>query len=195
MLEAQIILNKTGQQDEKSSWASSRPLAGFMLGKSQMKTIPLTQGKVAVVDDEDFELLNQYKWRTDKGSKTFYGIRTFWDRKKKRYYSVMLHREIMRTPKGIEVDHINGNGLDDRKQNMRNCTRAEQSWNRPPNTNSASKYKGVCWDKNRKKWTARIGLNRTLMFIGRYDFETSAARAYDKKARELFGEFAWLNFK
>lgn len=104
-----------------------------------------------------------------------------------------LHRDIMGNPEGMVVDHINGDKLDNRKCNLRICTVRENVIN-SGSKGGASQYKGVSWDKDRQKWLAQIKNHRESIFIGRFDLEEEAARAYDEKAKELHREFAWLNF-
>ena len=108
--------------------------------------------------------------------------------------SLPMHRLIMDAPKGMDIDHINGNPLDNRKSNLRICTRAENMRNRGAQKNNTSGYKGVGWCKHRKKWHAQIKHNGKQIYIGRYKDKEEAARAYDAKAKELHGEYAHLNF-
>jgi len=152
------------------------------------KLIPLTQGKFAIVDPEDFDELCQYKWTAAKSPNTFYAVRSVQGRQ------IRMHRLITSAPKGLVVDHRNHNGLDNRKENLRLCTRPENARNQRPQTGRSSKYKGVCWHKNQKKWTARVYSNGVTYHLGSFNSEIQAAKAYDKKARELFGQFACLNF-
>ena len=100
----------------------------------------------------------------------------------------------MNAPKGMVVDHIDGNGLNNRKSNLRICTKAQNVHNSRPRTNTSSKYKGVFWNKANKKWSATIHKGDKWTYIGGFDDEKEAARAYDRKAAEFFGEFAYLNF-
>jgi len=102
-----------------------------------------------------------------------------------------MHNLIMGTKL---VDHKNGNGLDNQKNNLRNCTNQQNHMNRRPKKNCTSKFKGVCRFKKDLKWTAVIKFNRKQIYIGIFGNEEDAAKAYDKKAKELFGEFAYLNF-
>ncbi len=106
-----------------------------------------------------------------------------------------MHRAILNAPKGLLVDHIDGNGLNNRKSNLRLCTFAQNAHNSRPRRNSSSRYKGVCWHKVKKKWTVSIYKGGKRTYLGYYDDEIEAALAYDRKATELFGEFAYLNFK
>lgn len=111
--------------------------------------------------------------------------------KVKQNKTVYMHREIMGTPKGMDTDHIDRNGLDNRKCNLRICTRSQNNHNRQPRTDCDSRYKGVA--KQRKRWMAHIQYNGRSIFLGEYDTEIEAAKAYDKKAKEFFGEFARPN--
>lgn len=156
-----------------------------------VKEIPLTRGKVALVDDEDYERVMQYKWCTHKDRNTWYATRTSYNPKK----SIPLHRFIMNAKPGEEVDHINHNGLDDRRCNLRIVTRSQNHMNRGKMKNKCtSKYKGVYWFKNLNKWMVHIEINGKKMHVGLFNNEEEAARAYDKKAKELFGEYAYFNF-
>ena len=92
------------------------------------------------------------------------------------------------------IDHINHNGLDNRRENLRICTNAENNRHRRKPKNNTSGYKGVCWDKSKKKWRARIEKDNKNIHIGYYNILEEAARAYDAKAKELFGKYAQLNF-
>lgn len=152
-----------------------------------MKRIPLTQGKFAIVDDGDYEWLSQFKWCIHRGRYTFYAKRSA-NRK-----ILKMHRVIMRTPQGREVDHINHNGLDNRRANLRECSHAENLHNQLHRKTGTSKYRGVYWSKKAGKWRACIGCNNKRMSMGQYDSETEAAMAYNEKAKALFGEFAYLN--
>ena len=153
------------------------------------RKIPLTQGKYAMVDPERYEELAKHKWFTKRCDSRFYAVR--WGKDK----SVKMHHVIIGTEEGKVIDHINGNGLDNREANVRFATQQQNSWNqRKQRGNCSSKYKGVCRSKKRKEWRARITFKGRVIHLGRFDTEEQAARAYDGKARELFGEFAWLNF-
>lgn len=158
------------------------------MGHDQTMLIPLTQGKFAVVDAQDYDRLSRYKWCAAKSKKTFYAERFSNGR------LIKMHREIIHTPKGMQCDHINHNGLDNRKSNLRLCTNAENLRNQKPAGNGSSRYKGVSWSKQRRKWRASICCDYRVRTIGRFDNKPQAAMAYDDKAIELFGEFAYLNF-
>jgi hypothetical protein len=158
------------------------------------RRIPLTQGKYTIVDPEDFERLNKHKWHAVKSGNTFYAIRCVGPAKKTTY--IRMHREIIRPPGHLVVDHINHNGLDNRKANIRPATRSQNNFNRLiiKRENSSSKYKGVAWKKDKKKWRARIHFNGEYKFLGYFKEEIHAAKAYDKAAKKYQKEFAVLNF-
>lgn len=154
------------------------------------RLIPLTQGKFAIADADDYEDLNKYKWCVLKShNNKFYAVR------RKNNKTIIMHRQIMNAPAGLVVDHIDGNSLNNRKSNLRICTQAQNIHNSRPRRNRSSKYKGVFWDKVNKKWSASIRKGDKRIYLGGFDDEIEAALAYDRKAEELFGEFAYLNFK
>ncbi len=157
--------------------------------------VPLSQGLFALVDGEDYKWLMQWKWYTCKEqSGNYYARRT--TRKYKRRQSILMHRQVLNTPKGMETDHRNHCGLDNRKQNVRVCTKSQNNQNnRKAKAKKSSRYKGVSWSKRRRKWRAVIQLDKKQFEIGSFNNEIEAAKAYDAKAKELFGEFANLNFK
>jgi len=158
------------------------------------RRIPLTQGKYAIVDPEDYERLAKYKWFAIRYERGYYAVRAARD-SKGRQRNVRMHREIMGEPKGKIIDHINHNGLDNRKANLRFVTRQQNSWNkRKQRGGCSSKYKGVTWSKRSGKWQTRITYNGKSILIGYFDDEQAAAEAYDGKAAELYGEYAVLNF-
>ena len=107
-----------------------------------------------------------------------------------------MHREILNAPAGVLVDHINHNGLDNRKANLRLATRAQNCWNRkkPKMRKCASRFKGVGWHKGNKKWVSRIRFNGRRISIGYFNDEVEAAKSYDEAAKKYHGEFAVLNF-
>jgi hypothetical protein len=153
------------------------------------RKIPLTQGQYAIVDPEDYEELAKYKWFAKRCDGRFYAAR--WGKNK----NVKMHQVIMGTEEGKVIDHVNHNGLDNRKANVRFATAQQNGWNqRKQRGNCSSKYKGVHWEKKRKEWRARITFKGRIVHLGRFDTEEEAAMAYDGKAKELFGEFASLNF-
>lgn len=158
-----------------------------------MKEIKLTQGKVALVDDEDYEWMNQWKWYAAKGKgNSFYAQRIASKINGKRI-TVLMHRLIMKDCAGLTIDHIDGNGLNCQKYNLRKCTQRENSRNRGACKNSTSRFVGVGWHKHKKKWTAQINPNGICISIGTFSKEEDAAIAYNEYAKKYFGEFARLN--
>jgi hypothetical protein len=155
-----------------------------------MKEIKLTQDKSAQVDDSDFDYLNQWKWHTFKHCKTYYAVSHIRvDGKQKTIY---MHRVIMNTPNHLQVDHIDHDGLNCQRNNMRNCTNSQNKMNTNPF--GAVKYLGVSIHQGRI-YLAGIKVNGKRMHIGLFKEAEDAAKAYDVKAKEYFGEFANLNFK
>lgn len=157
-----------------------------------VKYIELTQGKRAIVDDEDFEWLNQYRWSAAHTKERWSAVGPIRgeDGKNK---TIAMHRLILNAPNGMFVDHINHDPLDNRRANIRLCTPAENTRNRRPQKNGSG-YKGVRYKKNQNLWEARIRLNGKRRSIGYYATAVRAAIAYDKAAREMHGEFAHTNF-
>lgn len=151
------------------------------------KHIVLTQFKHSILDDEDFRLFSKNKWCAMKSKKSYYAIRKFGEK------TLYLHREILKCKTGEIVDHINGNGLDNRKNNLRICSNAENSRNRKILKHS-SKYKGVYWNKSKNKWHAQICFNYKNINLGYFKNEMAAAFRYDLKAKALFGQYASTNF-
>lgn len=162
-----------------------------------MKEIQLSkQGKnkgrfVVLVDDEDFEELNKFRWCALKDDHAYYAVRSCHIDGK--YLFLYIHTVIMNTPKGMEVDHIDRNGLNCQKYNLRNCFHNQNGCNRK--AWGSSKYLGVSVDRMGNRTRAQIMINRKTLHLGNFKTEEGAARAYDKKAKEFFGEFANLNFK
>lgn len=158
-----------------------------------MKIIPLNRGLVALVDDEDYDSLTQFKWYASETISTgfFYAQRTDKERG-----SMGLSRHIMGCPDGLMVDHKNGVTLDCRRANLRVCTAAQNMQNRAVSKNNKLGYKGVHRMPGCKSrpFIANIGFKRKSIYLGYFADAESAARAYDAAAKELFGEFARLNF-
>jgi hypothetical protein len=155
----------------------------------EVRYIPLTKGKYAIVDAADYEWLSRYRWQAlGTPSGCFYASRAIPGRGR-----ISMHRAIMNPPPGMLVDHINGNGLDDRRANLRICTPAQNCANRRPQSGRASPYKGVSPIGN-GKYSAQIGYQGKIIWLGTFEDEIEAAKAYDRKAYELNGEFAYLNF-
>lgn len=164
-----------------------------------MKEIKLSRNQVAIVDDIDFEQLNKFKWSakrsgSSKYSYGFYAARNVIENGTLR--TQYMHRLIL----GIDgtnllVDHIDGNKLNNTRNNLRIATRAENNRNIGMLSNNSSGFKGVTWNKKSKKFQARIKFNNKLIYLGSFSDAIEAAKLYDVKAVELFGEFANLNFK
>lgn len=163
-----------------------------------MKTIPLTQGKYAIVDDEDYEYINKWKWHARKDKRNFYAARgVVVDRKKHRVKLFFIHNEIMKPKDGMLVDHVDHDGLNNKRNNLRICTDIENRMNRRKcptvkGKKCSSKYKGVCLKG--KKWFSYIGGKKKYKCIGLFDNEIDAAKAYDEFAKIMYGRFANLNF-
>lgn len=152
-----------------------------------MRKIPLTRSKFALVDDEDFDYLNQWKWHANPTRSGLYARRTGPRPAKRQIY---MHREIMKCPDEMCVDHIDGNTLNNQKHNLRICTTNENIYNAKPKLCTSSKYKGVYFHQQAGKWATEIQHN----YLGLFENEVDAAVAYDREAKRLFGNFAKLNF-
>lgn len=151
----------------------------------EMKYIPLSQGKRAIVSDEDYEYLNQFKWYCNhdyaiRHPKMVNGIREG---------KIAMHRIVNKTPDGLHTDHINGNTLDNRRENLRTVTSQQNSMNSKRPENNSSGHKGVTWHSRDKVWTARIMYKGKRYNLGNFDNINSAVKAYETKKRELFGEY------
>lgn len=157
-----------------------------------MKEIPLTHGLVALVDDEDFEWLSQWRWAARKGRNTFYAMRQVgkypFDK------NVHMHREIMQTPNGMVTDHIDKNGCNNQRSNLRVCTDTQNKANRGKQCNNTSGFKGVTWNKYEGRWVSKIEVSGKTLSLGYFSDPEIAARAYDEAAKKYHGEFANLNF-
>lgn len=139
------------------------------------------------VDDEDFEWLNQWKWYYFAYGG--YAIRAVYDLNLKKNHRAWMHRVIMSTPKGMQTDHINGDGLDNRRSNLRICTQIQNSQNRSPKSDNSSGYSGVHWAKKGKKWCAYIDINKKRTNLGRYKNIQGAWLARRFGERIYFKEF------
>lgn len=163
-----------------------------------MKKIPLTQGKFALVDDEDYARIAGYKWFAHRRSGNFYAARQASIGEKKQIM-IHMHQEVLQLYDATRVcDHINGDGLDNRRCNLRVATKSENSRNRKKRRGCSSRFKGVFWRERNKKWEAQVGLTngerKTCLFLGSFSSEEDAARVYDAYAREIYGKFARTNF-
>lgn len=147
-----------------------------------MKKIPLTQGMFALVDDEDFEFLSQWKWYFNCG----YAVRGASPK-------TLMHRVISGAKAGQDTDHINRNRLDNTRSNLRCVSRAENAVNRPKQSNNTSGYKGVSWHKAQKKWVAFVVFSKKSKTLGYFSNKEDAALAYNRGALAIQGHTAFLN--
>ena len=154
-----------------------------------MKYISLTRKKFAIVDDEDFNYLNQWKWYCNNWG---YAIRGIWNPVKKNNDFIFMHNIILPTKIGFENDHINGNKLDNRKENLRYVTSSQNKMNTKIYKNNTSGFKGVYWHKDKEKWMALIHCDRKKTFIGYFKIKNQAIKARFQKEKELFGDFSRL---
>ena len=148
------------------------------------KKIPLGDGQFAIIDDEDFDLVNQYQWRGHKGGKNCDHV-----------YAVTrlrMHRLIMNAPPGMVVDHINGDTLDNRKSNLRICSTAQNQQNGKARGGS-SRFKGVSYNAQKKRWLGAFMANGKTYYVGCFIDEEECARAVDKKRKEVCGDYATTN--
>jgi hypothetical protein len=151
------------------------------------REIPLTQGRVALVDAADYPALAAHKWRALRNASTWYAVRRAGEN------LLYMHRVILQAPPHLDVDHTNGDGLDNRRSNIRLATEA-QNMTRSKSRAHSSIYKGVSWDARNNKWRVDICIDKKSKNLGRYVSEVEAARAYDRAASRAFGPFARLNF-
>lgn len=143
---------------------------------------------IALVDDEDYDWLNQYSWCLHG-----YGYATTSIKNNKKYITKGMHRLIMKEPINLDIDHIDHNVLNNQKNNLRSVVRSQNNMNRKPLKNSSSIFKGVSWIKRDKKWLSRIKLNGKSIHLGVFKSEKDAAIAYNKAAKKLFKKYALLN--
>ena len=156
------------------------------------KAISLTKGAFAIIDPDDLPLITQHSWHLKEYAHLKYAVRDHYENGKRT--TIKMHRVIAEANPGEPVDHINGDGLDNRKSNLRICTGSQNAMNQRPQSGRTSKYKGVHWHKTKNKWIASIGINGKVSTIGSFNTELEAAKAYNNEARKLFGEFARVNF-
>jgi len=145
------------------------------------RRIPLTKGKFAIVDPDDYEMLSKYKWHVTKNGNTFYAKRNAPTRKDTT--PIYMHRLIIKVPPGLVVDHINHNGLDNRKANVRPATRAQNNRHSQKRKNTRSKYKGVNWYSREKRFVVKITTDDNTVTLGYFQDEFQAAKAYDHAAK------------
>lgn len=150
--------------------------------------IPLTRGQVALVNDDDYAWLTQYHWHC---TSTGYAAARIKQNGKRRY--IYMHRLLLDAQPGQFVDHIDGNRLNNTRDNLRFVTRLQNGWNRQRQSNMSG-YKGVSWHDHHGKWQARIQHDGRQFFLGYFDDPVEAALAYDQAAEQHFGPFARKNF-
>jgi hypothetical protein len=155
--------------------------------------ISLTQGQVAIVDKEDFAWISEWKWyaQFDPKMQSYYAVRA--KNVNGKQVRCVMHREIAAPLQGFQVDHINHNTLDNRRANLRVCSRAENLRNKQKRKLGASGFKGVAWCPYKKRWRADIMVDGKNIYLGRYKTPQEAASAYDEGARKYHGEFACVN--
>jgi hypothetical protein len=158
-----------------------------------MKRIPLTQGKYAIVDDEDYEQLCKIKWCYHVGNNPLYGYAVTNIGKRPNRKQIRLHRFLLKPTASQMIDHKNGNTLDNRRSNIRICTRLQNSMNQKPRNGSKSSYKGVSFVKKSKRnpWLARIKINGNTKILGVFNNIEAAAEAFQKAEIKYRGEFAY----
>jgi hypothetical protein len=152
-----------------------------------MKKIPLRgkyKGMFAIVDDDDYDRLSCLKWYGHQSGKLIYVANV------QKGKTILMHRDILGSEKGLDTDHINGNPLDNRKKNLRRCSRQQNLWNRRYDTGK-SKFRGVCHKGNR--WIAQITKDGKTIRVGSFLEEKDAAIAWNKAAEEFYGEYAYVN--
>jgi len=161
------------------------------------RLIRMAQPRYAKVDPADYKWLREYEWIAVKVAHNFYAVRQVKVRGTKgtRLSMMYMHRELIEVADGLRVDHINHNGMDNRRTNLRAVTHSQNMWHRRKHSiTTQSKYKGVCWDKKSHKWRASIKFERKKIYLGCFKSEIEAAKAYDRAAKKYHGEFASLNF-
>ncbi|KKR95846.1 MAG: Pathogenesis-related transcriptional factor and ERF protein [Candidatus Uhrbacteria bacterium GW2011_GWF2_41_16] len=149
-----------------------------------------SKNQYAIIDPEDYWKISKYDWLLcESKSKKFYAVRLAdWG-------IVNMHRDIINAPTGKVIDHIDRNGLNNTKRNLRIASISQNGWNRTGLNNHSSKYKGVCWCNRRKKWRASIKYNGIYKHLGYFKTEEDAAKTYDEAAKKYHGEFGVLNFE
>jgi hypothetical protein len=156
-----------------------------------MPEIALSRGFVALVDSDDLPLVCQYQWHV-ACRKSTHSTRHYAEATPRYRHNILMHRLIMGAQRGDEIDHVNGNPLDNRRCNLRFCTRSQNNANQRK-TRGSSRFKGVCFDKQTGKWRAQISYHGKRIKVGRFVTEEAAALAYQSIARELFPEFGTRN--
>lgn len=147
-----------------------------------MREVPLTQGKSALVDDQDYPAVSKHKWWL--GPRGRYACRQVGRR------TIYMHCDILDKPDGMEIDHINNDTLDNRRENLRICDHKTNRANSKLSSNNTSGYKGVVYSKRYGNWSAKLKINGKAVHLGTFDSPESAAKAYDNYALKVWGEYA-----
>jgi hypothetical protein len=158
------------------------------------RRIYLGEEEWTILDQQDYYRFGNLKWGVCGHDEHIYGGRFIKTTKSAGIKLVYLHREIMNAPEGLLVDHINSDTLDNRRVNLRLATHSQNSCNRPKKSNTSSRFIGVNFEKLRNQWCAKIRHHGKRIWLGRFENEIEAAKAYDEAARKYHGEFARLNF-
>lgn len=161
-----------------------------------MKKIKLNKGKFAIIDDDDYERVSKKIWwcEVKKNKKAIYACNSLYIKEKQRVTTLRMHRFIMGAKKGVQIDHINGNGLDNRKSNLRFCTNSQNRRNTSVSKKKAgSNFKGV--DFKNGLWRSRITIDKKQIHLGYFKNEIDAAKNYEEAAKKLFGNFYKINLE
>lgn len=153
----------------------------------QLAYVTLTKGYVAVIDAADVPLVEGFNWCAKVGKNTIYAKRA--DYTKPKMLTVLMHRVIAETPDGMDTDHADGDGLNNRRANLRVATPSQNNKNQRIRADNTSGFKGVSWFKPHGRWRAQIGVNGKLRPLGYFITAESAADAYAKASSELHGVF------
>lgn len=159
-----------------------------------MKEIPLKYGKITLIDDVDFEKVSNFRWYASNHHPRSYACSSTYNPENQKSIHFYMHRIIMNAKRGEQVDHINGDGLDNRRSNLRLCSNQQNRFNMRPRPGYSSKYKGVYVEKKTRKWVAQIRLNDKTTYLGAFAKEIDAALTYDNAAKKHYGGFAHTNF-
>jgi len=178
-----------------------RPFVALVLSYRRLRygyafrLIRMAQPKYAKVDPADYKRLRKYQWfASAKAGNCFYA-RKHTTNGKTNQKLLYLHQEIIEVPYGMVTDHINHDSMDNRKANLRPATHSQNTCHRrKPSHAKTSKYKGVSWKKSKRKWQAQIGFQKKDIYLGYFENEIDAAKAYDRAARRYHKDFACLNF-
>ena len=167
-----------------------------------VREIQLTQGKVALVDDEDYNSLMEFNWfaarQRRRNREVYYAVRSAINTDGRYNKQVFMHRIILGLDEedlGVKTDHEDGDGLNNQRYNLRRATYGQNNSNRIKTQEASSRYKGVSWDTRAEKWVVQIQHNHHRFRLGFFDDEEEAAKTYDREALKLFGEFARTNFE